>query len=96
MNAEKYCEKISDFIPYANQLYPLGWVFEQDGATPHTSSWTQEFLSDKNVHVLQSPPNSPDLWTMKIVWEIFRHNVEKKNQKVWTSCEVMSGNVESC
>ena len=49
VNAEKYRETLSDFIPYANQLYPLGWVLEQDGATPHTSSRTQEFLSDNNV-----------------------------------------------
>ena len=35
VNAEKYRETLSDFIPYANQLYPLGWVLEQDGATPH-------------------------------------------------------------
>ena len=81
VNAEKYRKTLSDFIPYANQLYPLGWFVEQDGATPHTSSRTQEFLSDNNVQVLQSPPNSPDLWTIENVWEIFKHNVEKKKPK---------------
>ena len=35
VNAEKYRETLSDFIPYADQLYLLGWVLEQDGKTPH-------------------------------------------------------------
>ena len=64
VSAEKYRETLSDFIPCANQLYPQGWTMEQDGATPHTSIRTQ-FLSDNKVKVLQSPPNSPDLWTIE-------------------------------
>ena len=85
VNAEKYRETLSGFIPYANQLYPLGWIMEQDGTTPHTSILSQEFFPDNNVQILQFPPNSPDLWTFENVCQIFKHTVEKNNQKVWTS-----------
>ena len=66
---------------------------EQDGATPHTSRQNREFLSGNQVQVLQSPANFPHLWSIENVWQIFKHNVEKK-QETWMSCEDMCGNVE--
>ena len=61
VNAEKYCQIVDEFIPYANRLYPEGWILDQDAATPHTARKTMEFFEEKNLQFLQWPPNSPDV-----------------------------------
>ena len=99
VNAEKYRETLSSFIPFDHLLTScILWVGSwKKTAQPrilHTIQ-TQEFMSDNNAQILQSPPYSPDLWAIENVWQIFKHNVEKKKQ-VWTSCEIMSRNSESC
>ena len=81
VNAEKYCQIVDEFIPYANRLYPEGWILEQDGATPHTARKTMEFFEEKNLQFLQWPPNSPDVNPIENVWEILKNAVEQKNPK---------------
>ena len=49
--------------------------------TAHTAASTRDYLSGHGIQLLQSPPNSPDLWTIEIVWQIFKHEIEKKNPK---------------
>ena len=80
-NSEFYQDPLVYFIPYANKLYPDSWILEQDGATPHTAASTRDYLSGHGIQLLQSPPNSPDLWTIETVWQIFKHEIEKKNPK---------------
>ena len=82
VNSIKYQEAFAQFISYANGLYFDGWVMEQDGATPHTSRQNREFLSGNQVQVLQSPANFPHLWSIENVWQIFKHNVEKKTRNL--------------
>ena len=72
---------LDEFIPYANRLYPEGWILEQDGATPHTARKTMEFFEEKNNQFLQWPPNSPDVSPIGNVWEILKNAVEQKNPK---------------
>ena len=90
-NSELYQDTLAYFIPYANKLYPDGWILEQDGATPHTAASTQEYLSGHGIQLLQSPPNSPDLWTIENVWQIFKHEIEKKIRKILTNLDNMLG-----
>ena len=81
VNSDLYQDTLAYFIPYANKLYPDGWILEQDGATPHTAASTRDYLSGHGIQLLQSPPNSPDLWTIENLWQIFKHEIEKKNPK---------------
>ena len=81
VNSELYQDTLAYFILYANKLYQDGWMFEQDGATPHTAASTRDYQSGHGIQLLQSPPNSPDLWTIENVWQIFKHEIEKKNPK---------------
>ena len=79
-------ETLAQLILYSNGLYFNSWVMEHDdrACTPHTWRQTREILSENQVQVLQSPDNSLDQSSMENVWEIFKHNVEKK--KTWTIC----------
>ena len=61
INSEKYIQIVSDFIPYANALYPDVWVLQQDGARPHTWKKTLEFFQENSIQKMQWPVNSPDL-----------------------------------
>ena len=40
--SELHQDTLAYFIPYANKLYPDGWILEQDGATPHTAASTRD------------------------------------------------------
>ena len=44
INSEKYCSIIEDFVPYANAVFPQGWVLQQDGARAHTSQYTRNWF----------------------------------------------------
>ena len=66
-----------NLIPYANALYPDGWVLQQDGARQHTSKKTLEFLQENSIHKMQWPVNSPDLSPIENRWSIMKTHIEK-------------------
>ena len=47
IDSQKYCQIVAEFVPYADALYEEGWILQQDGATPHTSAKTKNWLSEK-------------------------------------------------
>jgi hypothetical protein len=79
VTSDKYCQTLGEFLPFADNLFPRGWVLQQDGATPHTAASTAQWLSANSVRVLQWPPNSPDLSPIENVWQIIKDHVEKKS-----------------
>ena len=66
VNAERYVTLLRDgLLPDVRGLYPDGdFIFQQDGATSHTSNITQTFLDQEQVRFISKedwPPNSADL-----------------------------------
>lgn len=66
VNTETYIEILNSKVkPWINLHYPDGnYVFQQDGAPPHTSKKTQAWLKDHLVAFFPKdmwPPQSPDL-----------------------------------
>ena len=70
-----YTSKIlaETLLPDCHRLYPDGdFILQQDGARPHTSKHTMEFLQQRGVKIIRPeewPPNSPDMNVMDYrVW----------------------------
>ena len=60
INGPKYCHILGKFLPY-DALFPEGWILQQDGARPHTSNFTKNWMEDNHDQTLQWPPNSAKL-----------------------------------
>ena len=53
-----------------------GKIFQQDGATCHTSRSTKECMRQMRVHVLPDwPPQSPDLSLIENIWYFWKEKV---------------------
>ncbi|KAJ6245444.1 transposable element-related [Anaeramoeba flamelloides] len=74
VNTEVYLEEIikkSRVIELANEEYgSLHWIFQQDGARPHTSKKTMKYLNRRCMVLDPWPPNSPDLNPIENLWSI--------------------------
>ncbi|CAF3241398.1 unnamed protein product [Rotaria socialis] len=60
-----YIEKVLPVaLKYGNQVFGSDWVFQQDGAKPHSHHLTQQWCRDNFPSFIGKdrwPPNSPDL-----------------------------------
>ena len=60
------------------KLFPdsSDFIFQQDGATCHTSKLTKKFIQKKKIQLLEPwPPNSPDLNPIGNLWSILTEKV---------------------
>ena len=64
-------------LKHADKLYPDGYIFQQDNATPHTSKSTRSFFEEHSVPVLSWPANSPDLNPIENLWAVMKRAVDK-------------------
>ncbi|KAJ3426467.1 transposable element tc1 transposase [Anaeramoeba flamelloides] len=69
-------------IKKANREYGcLNWIFQQDGARPHTSRKTMDFLN-RGCQVMNPwPPNIPDLNPIENLWSIMDRRLKHVNPK---------------
>jgi len=72
---------LQEATPSIRELHPKDFMFQQDGATCHTSKSTMDYLSSLNWKVSPWPANSPDLNPIENIWGIMKRDVEKRRPK---------------
>lgn len=75
----------NDLLPdlqliFANTRYAHNWIFQQDGATPHTAKASKQLINDLVPGGLLPdwPPNSPDLNWIENVWAWMERELRKR------------------
>ena len=86
INSETYIEDIILSSDFAREAYlhfgENQWVFQQDNAPPHVSSYTIDWLDSLNIPFIENwPPVSPDLSPIETIWAIMSIRVEKLKPK---------------
>ena len=78
MDAELYCRILeTTLLPFINQTLP-DHRFMQDNDSKHTSRRARAFFEENDVNWWRTPPESPDLNPIDILWHELKFYLESK------------------
>lgn len=81
VTSQKYQEIMAEAEESLLTLQPKSFVFQQDGATSHTSKSTSDWLQKKKWTVSSWPANSADLNPIENLWGLIKNEVRKRKIK---------------
>jgi transposase len=89
MNSKQYTEMLEKcLLPAGRRIGGSRWIFQQDGASIHTSKLTMDFLQRKRVRVLDWPALSPDLNPIENLWGILARQVYSNGKQYSSTAEL--------
>lgn len=73
-----------------NGRWSREWIFQQDGASCHTAKITKQALQERwpNRHMIDWPPNSPDLSPIENVWAWGQRQLQTSCKSINTVSEL--------
>ena len=76
MNSTNYIQVLmNNLVPWVENEYPRGAVFQQDNAPIYTSQQTQCFMLSYALDVMNWPANSPDFNPIENLWANLVHEI---------------------
>lgn len=94
VNTEKYIQILQNqLLPQCRRLYSANdYIFQQDGASAHTSRETQRFLGQETPNFIDKlgwPPQSPDCNPMDYsIWNLLKQRVYCERRDKFTEVEL--------
>ena len=77
-------------IPSGLRLVGQGFILQQDNDPKHTSKLCQNYLrrkkQDSRLQIMEWPAHSPDLNSIKLVWDELDRRVKQSNLQVQHIC----------
>ncbi|CAF1076286.1 unnamed protein product [Brachionus calyciflorus] len=82
MDSFLYRDILSEFlIPFGAHKYLMNFILHQDNDPKHASKLCTSFLEINNIRWVKSPPNSPDLNPIEMVWNEMKNFIRSNNPK---------------
>lgn len=79
MTATRYTQILdAALVPFINSVFPAGHRLYQDNDPKHTSRWAQWYFSEKEINWWPTPPESPDINPIELVWGSMKEAVRNQ------------------
>ena len=68
LESTKYCKTMKKKQMELEELYPEGYIWQQDGSGVHRSDISKDFVNENFPMIMKFPPYSPDLSLIENIW----------------------------